>query len=66
MPFLKEKLRWMMAGALTLTAPLAGAAVICKRSATPSTPGSRNSVLVSTPNGVDTCPLQFLLNSASA
>lgn len=37
-----------------------------KRSATPSTPGSRNSVLVSTPNGVDTCPLQFLLNSASA
>ncbi len=28
MPFLKEKLRWMMAGALTLTAPLAGAAVI--------------------------------------
>ena len=37
-----------------------------KRSATPSTPGSRNSVLVSTPNGVDTCPLQFLLNSAGA
>ena len=38
----------------------------CKRSATPSTPGSRNSVFVSTPNGVDTYPLQFLLNSASA
>ncbi|MBP8266085.1 MAG: hypothetical protein KAX47_05990, partial [Zoogloea sp.] len=37
-----------------------------KRSATPSTPGSRNSVLVSTPNGGDTYPLQFLLNSASA
>ena len=37
-----------------------------KRSATPSTPGSRNGVFVSTPNGVDTYPLQFLLNSASA
>ena len=38
----------------------------CKRPATPSPPGSPNSVFVSTPNDVDTNTLQFLLNSASA
>lgn len=37
-----------------------------KRPATPSPPGSPNSVFVSTPNDVDTNTLQFLLNSASA
>lgn len=37
-----------------------------KRLATPSPPGSPNSVFVSTPNDVDTNTLQFLLNSASA
>ncbi|TYC54459.1 hypothetical protein ETQ85_19070 [Zoogloea oleivorans] len=39
---------------------------LCKRPATPSPPGSPNSVFVSTPNDVDTNTLQFLLNSASA
>lgn len=41
-------------------------ALIGKRPATPSPRGSPNSVFMSTPNGVDTYPLQFLLNSASA
>ncbi len=38
--------------------------IISKRPATPSPPGSPNSVFVSTPNDVDTNTLQFLLNSA--
>ena len=42
------------------------AALDRKRPATPSPPGSPNSVFVSTPNDVDTNTLQFLLNSASA
>lgn len=40
--------------------------LVRKRPATPSPPGSPNSVFVSTPNDVDTNTLQFLLNSASA
>ena len=40
--------------------------LVGKRPATPSPPGSPNSVFVSTPNDVDTNTLQFLLNSASA
>ena len=35
-----------------------------KRPAAPSPLGSPNSVFMSTANGVDTYPLQFLLNSA--
>ena len=57
---------YMRAGTDTILAQGAVVQVFGKRSATPSTLGSRNSVFVSTPNGVDTYPLQFLLNSASA
>lgn len=60
--FLSDKER----GAVVQTIEQAVTRLERKRPATPSPPGSPNSVFVSTPNDVDTNTLQFLLNSASA